>query len=158
MTLKEFTDLMCMSVEMSIELRDTDNQEICTCKSGSKGIKPYEDYNVNEWFTVPNNGRVVVTISKCYYDNESGEFAKNRAEVKAILEKYKEPADYRWDGNNRHYYITYSMYDKGALSCNTTVDEMSESVTFFQSEDDLMKALQEAGVENVKKYLFEIKE
>lgn len=178
MTLKEFTDLMCMSVEMSIELRDTDNQEICTCKSGSKGIKPYEDYNVNEWFTVPNNGRVVVTISMShtsvkhvdfskkilYYDKETiryyddGEFEKNKAEVKAILEKYKEPADYRWDGNNRHYYITYSMYDKGALSCNTTVDEMSESVTFFQSEDDLMKALQEAGVENVKKYLFEIKE
>lgn len=66
MTLKEFTDLMCTNVEMSIELRDTDNQEICTCKSGSKGIKPYEDCNVNEWFTNLNNGRVVVTISTAH--------------------------------------------------------------------------------------------
>lgn len=178
MTLKEFTDLMCTNVEMSIELRDTDNQEICTCKSGSKGIKPYEDYNVNEWFTVPNNGRVVVTISMAhtfvnhvdfskkilYYDKETiryyddGEFEKNKAEVKAILEKYKEPDDYRWDGNNRHYYITYPIYSKGVLRCNIAVDEMSESITFFQSEDDLMNALKEAGVENVKKYLFGIKE
>lgn len=66
MTLKEFTDLMCTNVAMNIELRDTDNQEICTCRSGSKGIKPYEDYNVKEWFTVPNNGRVVITISMAH--------------------------------------------------------------------------------------------
>lgn len=176
MTLKEFTDLMCTNVEMSIELRDTDNQEICTCKSGSKGIKPYEDYNVNEWFTVPNNGRVVVTISMAHIsveslfehtdlgkiallcDNKHEDFAKKKAEIKAILEKYKEPDDYRWDGNNRHYYITYPIYSKGVLRCNIAVDEMSESITFFQSEDDLMKALKEAGVENVKKYLFGIKE
>lgn len=175
MTLKEFTDLMCTNVEMSIELRDTDNQEICTCKSGSKGIKPYEDYNVNEWFTVPNNGRVVVTISMAHTfvkgifednnlgkimlcDNKYEDFAKKKAEVKAILEKYKEPDDYRWDGNNRHYFIVSNIYDKGALTCGNENIDRYESITYFKSEDDLINALKEAGVENVKKYLFGIKE
>lgn len=177
MTLKEFTDLMCTNVEMSIELRDTDNQEICTCKSGSKGIKPYEDYNVNEWFTVPNNGRVVVTISMAntsvkhvdfskkilYYDKETiryyddGEFEKNKTEVKAILEKYKEPADYEWNQDNSHWYLLYKCaYDH--IEIMYTLGMKLESVTYFKTCEDAERAMKEAGKENVKKYLFEIKE
>lgn len=175
MTLKEFTDLMCTNVEMSIELRDTDNQEICTCKSGSKGIKPYEDYNVNEWFTVPNNGRVVVTISMAHTfvgssfehinlgkiallcDDKHEEFAKKKAEVKAILEKYKEPDDYEWNQNNAHYSLLYK-YAWGNFEIMHFKGMKQESVTYFKTYEDAERALKEAGVENVKKYLFEIKE
>ena len=33
-----------------IEIRDKDNTKICTCGTDSKGIDPYVNYEVVEWF------------------------------------------------------------------------------------------------------------
>lgn len=48
MTLKEMVEKL-RKTEV-VEIRDHDNYLICTCKTDSKGITPYLENEVIEWF------------------------------------------------------------------------------------------------------------
>lgn len=42
--------LHTLRIECTIAIRDKDNIEICTCNTNSKGIDPYVNCEVVEWY------------------------------------------------------------------------------------------------------------
>lgn len=50
-----------------VEIRDSDNNEICTCPANSEGITLFKDYYVTAWFPhgAPNKD---ATFTVCVYD------------------------------------------------------------------------------------------
>lgn len=42
--------LHILRLEISIEIRDKYNVKICICDTNSKGVDPYVNYEVTEWF------------------------------------------------------------------------------------------------------------
>ena len=62
MTLKDLCDVMVSKLIMNIELRNNDNKTICTFTNDSDGAKPYEHCEVLGWFSVRDNGRVIIQI------------------------------------------------------------------------------------------------
>lgn len=74
MTLGEFAGAVCRDVCVTIELRNAENKDICTCDDNSPVIDVYADCEVLDWWSVVNDGRVIVHID----DSEVMEcFAKN---------------------------------------------------------------------------------
>lgn len=73
-TLGEFAGAVRHDVYVKIELRNAKNKEICTCDDNSPVIDVYADCEVLDWWSVVNDGRVIVHID----DSEVMEcFAKN---------------------------------------------------------------------------------
>lgn len=62
MTLGEFAAAVRHDVYVKIELRNTKNKEICTCDDNSPVIDVYADCEVIDWWSVKDNGRVIVHI------------------------------------------------------------------------------------------------
>lgn len=62
MTLGEFTGAVRHDVYVKIELRNAKNKEICTCDDNSPVIDVYADCEVLDWWSVVNDGRVIVHI------------------------------------------------------------------------------------------------
>ena len=74
MTLGEFAAAVRHDVYIKIELRNAKNKEICTCDDNSPVIDVYADCEVLDWWSVVNDGRVIVHID----DSEVMEcFVKN---------------------------------------------------------------------------------
>lgn len=73
-TLGEFAGAVRHDGYVKIELRNAKNKEICTCDDNSPVIDVYADCEVLDWWSVVNDGRVIVHID----DSEVMEcFAKN---------------------------------------------------------------------------------
>ena len=47
--------LRILRFEINIEIRDKDNNSICICNTNSKGVDPYVNYEVVNWFPVIMN-------------------------------------------------------------------------------------------------------
>lgn len=62
MTLGEFAGAVRHDVYVKIELRNAKNKEICTCDDNSPVIGVYGDCEVLDWWSVVNDGRVIVHI------------------------------------------------------------------------------------------------
>lgn len=62
MTLGEFAGAVCRDVCVTIELRNAENKDICTCKDNSPVIGVYADCEVIDWWSVKNDGRVMMHI------------------------------------------------------------------------------------------------
>lgn len=62
MTLGEFAGAVRHDVYVKIELRNAKNKEICTCDDNSPVIDVYADCEVLDWWSVVNDGRVIVHI------------------------------------------------------------------------------------------------
>lgn len=74
MTLGEFAGAVIDPIDVDMELRDADNYLICTCRNNSSAIIVYGKCKVIDWWSVKDNGRVIVHID----DSEVIEcFAKN---------------------------------------------------------------------------------
>lgn len=74
MTLGKFAGAVRHDVYIEIELRNAKNKEICTCDDNSPVIDVYADCEVLDWWSVVNDGRVIVRID----DSEVMEcFVKN---------------------------------------------------------------------------------
>lgn len=74
MTLGEFAGAVIDPIDVDMELRDADNYLICTCRNNSSAIIVYGKCKVIDWWSVKDNGRVIVHID----DSEVMEcFAKN---------------------------------------------------------------------------------
>lgn len=62
-----------LRIDCTIEIRDKDNMEICTCDTNSKGVDPYINCEVVEWFPVISStvtGTDVVVLIDLEGNNE----------------------------------------------------------------------------------------
>ena len=50
MKLKDMIDTLRTATYERVEIRDNQNNEICTCSTESEGWKPYQDRKVVRWF------------------------------------------------------------------------------------------------------------
>ena len=48
MKLKDLLDTL--RTEGRVEIRDQDNNSVCVCETDSKGVEPYRELKVVEWF------------------------------------------------------------------------------------------------------------
>lgn len=79
MTLGEFAGAVHHDVYIKIELRNIENKEICTCNDNSPVIDVlYADCEVIDWWSVKDNGRVIVHID----DSEVMECIARNVEAK----------------------------------------------------------------------------
>ena len=67
MTLGDMIETLRITQYERVEIRDSDNNEICTCPAGSVDNMPFKDYYVTEWFPhgAPNKN---ATFTVCVYD------------------------------------------------------------------------------------------
>lgn len=74
MTLGEFAAAVTPGIRVDMELRNENNYEICRCYDDTSAITVYGKCKVIDWWSVKDNGRVIVHID----DSEVMEcFAKN---------------------------------------------------------------------------------
>lgn len=78
MTLGEFVAAVNQAVSVDMELRNADNNEICRCYDDSSVIEVYDKCKVIDWWSVKNDGRVIVHID----DSEVMECIAKNAEAK----------------------------------------------------------------------------
>ena len=60
--LGEFVELINANIDVEIEVRNTDNEELFKCDSISHVFDVYGNCEVDNWWSIRNNGRVVVCI------------------------------------------------------------------------------------------------
>ena len=58
----EFVGLINANIDVEIEVRNADNEELFKCDSISHVFDVYGDCEVLDWWSIRNNGRVVVCI------------------------------------------------------------------------------------------------
>ena len=57
----KFSDMLDrLRIHTYVTIRDNENMEVCKCKTDSKGVEPYIDYDVIEWFPCLDCGFVVL--------------------------------------------------------------------------------------------------
>lgn len=61
-TLGEFAGAVIDPIDVDMELRDADNYLICACRNNSGAITVYGKCKVIDWWSVKDNGRVIVHI------------------------------------------------------------------------------------------------
>ena len=89
-------------------------------------------------------------IGNRFLTKEEAEFEVERRKVKAILLKYGR-REFKY--GKRNYYFFYDHEDK--LIRKTIVDCcQSQGIIFFETEELCQKAFEEAGGDNIKKYIF----
>ena len=62
MTLGEFAAAVNPGIRVEMELRNEDNYEICRCYDDTSAITVYGKCKVIDWWSVKNEGRVIVHI------------------------------------------------------------------------------------------------
>lgn len=77
MILGEFAGAVIEPIDVDMELRDADNYLICTCRNNSSAIAVYGKCKVIDWWSVKDNGRVIVHIDdsevmRCIAGNVEG--------------------------------------------------------------------------------------
>lgn len=112
----------------------------------------FDDYD-GVSFSTWNDMEVDITrrcFGNCFLTKEEAEFEVKRRKVEAILLKYGR-REFKY--SVRNYYFFYDHEDK--LIRKTIVDCcQSQGIIFFDTEELCQKAVEEAGEDNVKKYLF----
>lgn len=54
--------LHILRFECTLSIRDRDNIGICTCETSSKGVDPYINYEVVEWFPGGSSTATDITV------------------------------------------------------------------------------------------------
>lgn len=86
----------------------------------------------------------------CFLTKEEAEFEVERRKVEAILLKYGK-REFKY--GKRNYYFYYDHEDN--LIRKTIVDTcQSQGIIFFETEELCQQAIDEAGEDNIKKYIF----
>lgn len=62
MTLGEFAAAVSPGIRVEMELRNESNYEICRCHDDTSAITVYGKCEVIDWWSVKNEGRVIVHI------------------------------------------------------------------------------------------------
>lgn len=115
----------------------------------------YDYYSVwedrkNE-ISMRNQGSVFLTRKEAVFE-------KKRREVYATVKRYAhEFSDEEWyDSNIEKYYPYYNYNDYSISKCFSSYTRHSE--LYFQSKEDIEKAIEAVGEEDFKKYYFGVKE
>ena len=116
-------------------------------------ISSYADVYIKTWKNVVvDNWRR--NIGNCFLTKEDAEFEIMRRKVETTLLKYG-----RREFKNRDYnfYILYDHNGSLVTILNDTFCQYSNTI-YFDTEDLCQKAMIAAGEENIKKYIFGVKD
>ena len=121
-------------------------------------LKDKDDY----WYINDYNNNVKATwdnvridnyrrnMGNCFLTEKEAEFEVERRKVEAILLKYGRK-EFKY--GERNYYFFYGHEDE--LIRKTIVDVcQSQGIIFFDTEELCQEAIEEAGEDNIKKYIF----
>lgn len=112
----------------------------------------FDDYD-GVSFSTWNDIDVDITrryFGNCFLTKEEAKFEVERRKVEAILLKYGK-REFKYE--ERNYYFFYDHEDR--LIRKTIVNVcQSQGIIFFETEELCQKAIDEAGEDNIKKYIF----
>ena len=89
-----------------------------------------------------------------FLTKEDAEFEIMRRKVEAILLKYGRRG---FKYNEDNYYIFYE-HDESSIEISSYVSFQDQGVIYFETEELCQKAMIAAGEENIKKYIFGVKD
>lgn len=95
-----------------------------------------------------DNGRR--NIGNCFLTEEEAEFEVERRKIEAILLKYGR-REFKHDEKN--YQLSY-VYDEYRIDIDGYAIYQNQGGIFFDTEELCQKAVEEAGEDNIKKYIF----
>ena len=91
-------------------------------------------------------------LGNAFLTEKEAEFELERRKIEAIMRKYSRP--FKYDKEN--WYIKYN-YDDDKLYCYYSLDS-SFGVSFFETNEITRKAIDEIGIDRLKKYWFGVTE
>ena len=129
-----------------------------------KSIWDLETKDSEEYYYICSNGDIVWAdfnscfdekvreVGNAFLTREEAEFELERRKIEAIMRKYSRP--FKYDKEN--WYIKYN-YDDDKLYCYYSLDS-SFGVSFFETNEITRKAIDEIGIDRLKKYWFGVTE
>lgn len=93
-------------------------------------------------------------FGNCFLTKEEAEFEVERRKVEAILLKYGRRG-FKYSEDN--YYIFYERDESSIVIC-CYESFQDQGVIYFDTEELCQKAIEEAGKDNIKKYIFGIEQ
>lgn len=134
-----------------------------------KSTQVWQPQYDEKYYYITTSGNVAQDIFNPSFDKYRLSFKncfKTRKEAQCIVEKIKiinklkelSNVDFNEDFDEQKWYITYNHRTK-SIECDTTyhVQRMPFYI-YFKNQEDCGKAIDTIGVENLKKYYFDIKE
>ena len=94
-------------------------------------------------------------IGNCFKTEEEAEFEVERLKVIAELKEFEEPEDYKWDGENRHYYL---YCNDNELKTQHVWSLHETDRIYFESDEKAKEAVKAIGKDRIKKYYLGVKE
>lgn len=116
----------------------------------------FDDYD-GVSFSTWNDIDVDITrryFGNCFLTKEEVEFEVERRKVEAILLKYGRRG-FKYSEDN--YYIFYKRDESSIVIC-CYESFQDQGVIYFDTEELCQKAIEEAGKDNIKKYIFGIEQ
>ena len=116
----------------------------------------FDDYD-GVSFSTWNDIDVDITrryFGNCFLTKEEVEFEVERRKVEAILLKYGRRG-FKYSEDN--YYIFYERDESSTVIC-CYESFQDQGVIYFDTEELCQKAIEEAGKDNIKKYIFGIEQ
>lgn len=116
----------------------------------------FDDYD-GVSFSTWNDIDVDITrryFGNCFLTKEEAEFEVERRKVEAILLKYGRRG-FKYSEDN--YYIFYERDESSIVIC-CYESFQDQGVIYFDTEELCQKAIEEAGKDNIKKYIFGIEQ
>lgn len=110
------------------------------------------DYNANVRATWDN---VMIddyrrNMGNCFLTKEEAKFEVERRKVEAILLKYGR-REFKYDENNCYMYY---IHDESSIEISYYKSCQDLGAIYFDTEELCRKAIDEAGEDNIKKYIF----
>lgn len=93
-------------------------------------------------------------IGNCFLTKKEGEFEVERRKVEATLLKYGRRG-FKYSEDN---YCIYYEHNKSSIEIGCYENFQDQGVIYFDTEELCQKAMIAAGEENIKKYIFGVKD
>lgn len=90
-------------------------------------------------------------IGNAFLTKEEAEFELERRKIEAIMKKHSRPFKYEED----NYHLKY-FYRSGSI-CILNSWEFNDGLLYFESKEIARKAIDEIGIDRLKKYWFRVK-
>lgn len=117
----------------------------------------------DEYYWIAYNGTIVIStwydngedsrvraIGNCFLTREEAKFEVERRKVEAILLKYGR-REFKYDENNCYMYY---IHDESSIEISYYKSCQDLGAIYFDTEELCRKAIDEAGEDNIKKYIF----
>lgn len=109
----------------------------------------YDGLSLSTW----NDIDVDITrryFGNCFLTKEEAEFEVERRKIEAILLKYGR-REFKYDENNCYMYY---IHDESSIESSYYKSCQDQGAIYFDTEELCLKAIDEAGEDNIKKYIF----